>query len=127
VHDRGPFSADRASQFSDRLSVPDGPHGGLPRGHVSNGIVVAGELNDLMAMRSQQVRLVVKDLVFPARLLIDVMALKYFHRDISESVSRSNLCFDSGQSSREIGQAGDSKCENYYEKTGRPLDSFRGR
>jgi hypothetical protein len=127
VHDRGPFFAERASEFSDRLSVPDGPHGGLPRGHVPEDIVVAGELNHLMAIGPQQVRLVVKDLVFPARLLIEIMALKYFHRDISESVPWRNLCFDSGQSSREIGQAGESECEDCYEKSGRPLHSFRSR
>jgi hypothetical protein len=87
VHDGGSFLADHASQIGTRLAIPNRVQGNFPRGHRANRVIVARELDHLVAIRAQQVLFVAKDLILASRLLIEVMALEDFHGRVPIVVS----------------------------------------
>ena len=75
-----PLLPDQLADLLEGPPIPERRPGGLPAAHVFNVVIVAGIADHLVATRFQQPALVGKDLVFAARLAIEIVAQQDSHR-----------------------------------------------
>src|SRR5688572_5483951 len=71
--------SDESADLAGGLHVPDGGAGELEPGHVDAGVVVEGELVDVVAGGAQEIVFGAEDFVFAAGLLVEVVDEEDFH------------------------------------------------
>jgi hypothetical protein len=79
VNNPGPLALHQIAQLRPGRAVPDRFPGDGQLRHAVDGVIMQSMADDLMAMPFQQCRFVGEDLIFAARLLVEIMDYDNFH------------------------------------------------